>query len=140
MDKTGFVCSICHWTKKCSGCIIKPTDAPDFEEDFIQKCFIAIEWHSKTLSDGYNPAANEVVEHPSTRKETNEIDDQANYTTLDDCLTKFHKSEQLENETTCEKCNSPQIHFKRMEMFIPPPVLVIQLKRFQLYNNYWRKL
>ena len=75
MDKTGFVCSICHWTKKCSGCIIKPTDAPDFEEDFIQKCFIAIEWHSKTLSDGYNPAANEVVEHPSTRKETNEIDD-----------------------------------------------------------------
>ena len=75
VDKTGFVCSLCHWTAKCSGCIIMPTDAPHFEENFIQKCFIAIEWHSKTLSEGYNPVSNEVVEHASTRKQANEIND-----------------------------------------------------------------
>ena len=45
-----------------------PTDAPIFEEDFIKKCFIAIEWHAKILADGYNAVANEVVEHGSTRK------------------------------------------------------------------------
>ena len=27
-----------------------------------------------------------------------------------------------------------------MEIFIPPPVLIIQLKRFRLYGNQWRKL
>jgi len=27
-----------------------------------------------------------------------------------------------------------------MEMFIPPPVLIIQLKRFRLLGNQWRKM
>ena len=27
-----------------------------------------------------------------------------------------------------------------MEIFIPPPVLIVQLKRFRLYGNQWRKL
>ena len=68
VDRTGYVCALCHWTKKCSGCIFLPTDAPIFEEDFIRKCFIAIEWHAKILADGYNAIANEVVEHHSTKK------------------------------------------------------------------------
>ena len=40
-------------------------------------------------------------------------------------MTKFSKTEQLENESHCEKCKTPQVHFKRMEIFIPPPVLII---------------
>jgi len=140
VDKLGYACALCHWTKKCSGCIILPTDAPIFEEDLIKKCFIAIEWHSKQLAENYNAIANEVIEHASTKKKNLELVDQANYTTLDDCLTKFSKTEQLENETNCEKCKSQQVHFKRMEIFIPPPVLIIQLKRFRLYGNQWRKL
>lgn len=76
VDRTGYVCSLCHWMKKCSGCIILPTDAPIFEEDFIRKCFIAIEWHSKILDEGYNAMANEVVEHASTKKKAlNEVID-----------------------------------------------------------------
>ena len=140
VDRSGLVCGICHWLKKCSGCIVLPTDAPIFDEDFIKKCFLAIEWHSKSLSDGYNPVSNEVVEHASALKKTNEVVDQSNYTTLDDCLTKFHKTEQLENEVNCGKCKMKQVHFKRMEIFIPPPVLIIQLKRFRLYGMQWRKL
>ena len=135
VDQTGYACALCHWLKRCSGCLILPTDAPIFEEDFIKKCFIAIEWHSKQLADNYNAVASEVVEHASTKKRNNEMNDQANYSTLEDCLTKFHKTEQLENEVTCDKCKSPQVHFKRMEVFIPPPVLIIQLKRFRLYGN-----
>ena len=85
--------------------------------------------------------ANEVIEHASTRKKAHEVGASLqNYTTLDDCLTKFHKTEQLENEVNCEKCRTPQVHLKRMEIFIPPPVLIIQLKRFRLYGNQWRKL
>ena len=55
-------------------------------------------------------------------------------------MTKFHKTETLENEMACEKCKSSQYHLKKMEIFIPPPVLVIQLKRFRIYGNQWRKL
>ena len=120
--------------KKCSGCIILPTDAPIYEEEFIRKCFIAIEWHAKILDEGYNAVANEVVEHASTKLQAAAAVDQSNYTTLDECLTKFHKTEQLDNEVRCDKCNTRQIHNKKMEIFIPPPVLVIQLKRFRLYG------
>ena len=75
VDKTGYVCSLCHWMKKCSGCIINPVDAPIFEEELIRKCFIAIEWNSKILAENYNAIANEVVEHASTRKKNLEIND-----------------------------------------------------------------
>ena len=125
VDRQGYMCSQCHWTKKCNGCIIYPRDAPIYEEEMLSKCFLAIEWHSKSLAESYNPIANEVVEHASTRKKANEILDQSNYTTLDDCLPKFHKTEQLENETNCEKCKSNQVHYKSMKVFIPPPVLII---------------
>jgi len=94
-------------------------------EDMVKKSFLVIEWNTKILSEGYNNVANEVVEHASTRKKANEVFDQANYTTLDDCLAKFHKSEQLDNEVNCEKCESAQIHLKSLSISIPPPVMVI---------------
>merc|ERR1712176_752981 len=50
VDKTGLVCVLCHWMKRCNGCIITPQDAPMFEEDLIKKVFIAIEWHSGILA------------------------------------------------------------------------------------------
>jgi len=68
VDRQGYACSLCHWMKKCSGCVILPTDATIFEEDLIKKCFIAIEWHSKQLADNYNAVASEVIDHASTRK------------------------------------------------------------------------
>ena len=46
VDKTGYSCGLCHWIKKCNGCVIFPTDAPIFEEKLIRKSFIAIEWNS----------------------------------------------------------------------------------------------
>ena len=135
VDRGGYACSLCHWMEKCSGCVIEPTDAPTFEDSLHRKVFMAIEWHSSLLAENYNQTANEVVEHASTKERgALEAQEQHNYTTLDDCLTKFHKTEQLENETACETCKSPQIHFKRMEVMRPPPILVIQLKRFRQYG------
>ena len=55
-------------------------------------------------------------------------------------MTKFHRTEMLDNELKCERCRGKQIHYKRMEISIPPPVLIIQLKRFRLYGSQWRKL
>ena len=32
------------------------------------------------------------------------------------------------------------MHLKVMKIFMPPPVLIIQLKRFRMIGNQWRKL
>lgn len=78
----------------------------------------------------YNYSSSEVIEHSSVKVE---VDDAAtiNYTSLDDCLTKFHKPEILENEMRCNKCNDLTSHIIKQEIFRPPPVLIIQLKRFR---------
>ena len=86
VDRSGYACCLCHWTEKCSGCIIEPTDAPIFDENFHQKTFIAIEWHSSLLADNYNQTANEVVEHVSTKEKGMDDTQPVNYTTLDECL------------------------------------------------------
>lgn len=54
VDRQGFACSKCHWTEKCSGCIIEPNDAPVFIEDLINNSFLAIEWNGAILQEFYN--------------------------------------------------------------------------------------
>lgn len=116
VQKNGLSCSKCHWFKGCAGCIIEPNDAPQFIDDLGNEPTIVVEWHSETLNENYNSQANEVVEHSSVGLE---LDDTTvvNYTSLDDCLTKFHKPELLENEMRCNKCNDLTGHLKKMEIF-----------------------
>lgn len=70
------------------------------------------------------------------------LDDEGvvNYTSLDDCFARFHKQEILENEVKCDKCNKNTQHSKKLEVFMPPPVLIIQLKRFRQVGAHWRKV
>lgn len=63
VDKSGYACSRCHWTEKCSGCIVEPTDSPVFMDNLVENSFLAIEWCNTSLTDNYNQAAHEVVEH-----------------------------------------------------------------------------
>lgn len=55
-------------------------------------------------------------------------------------MMKFHKKELLDHQMHCSQCKENQMHFKRLEIFRLPPVLVIQLKRFKQAGNHWRKL
>ena len=121
--------------------MIEPCDPPLFIDDISQTVALALDWHSITLTDNYNPQVSEVIEHASVNQdnEANSIAAQ-NYTSLDDCLTKFHKPELLENEMRCKKCSDLTPHIKRLEIFIPPPVLIIQLKRFRQTGVVWRKI
>jgi hypothetical protein len=134
----GLGCSKCSWTKGCSGCIIEPSDVGLFL-GVSGHYAVVIEWHPETLTENYNPMASEVVEHSSVKLE---LDDASfvNYTSLDDCLQKFHKAEVLENEMRCVKCNDLTAHIKKLEIFRPPPVMIITLKRFRQVGNHWRKV
>ena len=84
---------------------------------------LAIEWNSSILENDYNMHANEVVEHATVNLELDEAE--THYTNLDDCLQKFHRTEILENEMKCAKCLVDTTHNKKLEIFRPPPVLII---------------
>jgi ubiquitin C-terminal hydrolase len=92
---------------------------------------MAIDWHPSTLVENYNPIVSEVVEHASVNLELDDNLGASNYTSLDDCIAKFHKPEILENEMRCKKCSDLTPHIKKLEIFMPPPILIIQLKRFR---------
>jgi ubiquitin C-terminal hydrolase len=81
-----------------------------------------------------------VIEHSSVSQEQEDSVNALNYTNLDDCLTKFHKTELLENEMRCKKCADLTPHLKKLEIFMPPPVMIIQLKRFKQIGVNWRKV
>ena len=138
----GMRCSKCSWTEQCAGCVILPVDMPRIVSDLGSPKMraIVVEWHSETLNEVYNQIVNEVIDHPSVKQQ--ELDDAAvvNYTSIDDCLSKFHRTEVLENEMRCSKCADLTPHLKKMDIFRPPPVLVITLKRFRQVGNHWRKI
>ena len=58
-----------------------------------------------------------------------------------DCLEKFREEEILEkqNKYFCEKCKAQIIAKKKIQIFRPPPYLIIQLKRFKYINNKFTK-
>lgn len=108
--------------------MIEPSDILIFinNKDYT----VVIEWHSDSLTTDYNSIASEVVDHSSVRADLDDANF-VNYTSLDDCLIKFHKPEVLENEMRCVKCNDLTPHIKKLEVSRPPPMLVITLKRFR---------
>jgi hypothetical protein len=65
------------------------------------------------------------------------------------CLDTFSRPETLDDESFCPRCSRPsgpdgdvtlRKHHKRMQLWRMPPVLVIQLKRFQHTRTAGRKL
>jgi len=49
---------------------------------------------------------------------------------LQQCFTVFTEEEQLANEFVCSACKQSEIMTKRMDFWTLPPILVVQLKRF----------
>ncbi len=138
VNRDGFTCSHCHWTQFCAGCVLPPTDT--VIEDFYMKSTIAIEWCSHLIEEEYNVSANEVISHESMAEK--DKGDESQQVMLDDCMRKFHEVEELkENEQIyCTRCKTHTDHLKNLEIFRPPPVLIVQLKRFKFTQNSRIKL
>ena len=73
------------------------------------------------------------------KKENEEEDD--GKLTLEKCLKKFSKEEQLEegNEWYCSKCKEHVLAKKKMELFYLPKILIICFKRFVKESIRWEK-
>lgn len=61
VDRSGHYCSVCHWTKKCSGHVIEPSNKP--VESFFKKSHLVLEWHSLMIERDYQPESKVVVKH-----------------------------------------------------------------------------
>lgn len=121
----------------CSGCIMSPSE--EVIDDFIQNMHIAIEWHSSLIEEDYDHQINEVIHHAST-EDKDILDD--GFINLEDCLRKFHEVEEIgkADHIYCANCKRLQGHLKKLEIFRPPPILIIHLKRFKFSNTFRNKL
>lgn len=101
VDRQGYNCSQCDWTKRCSGCVIEPSETV-LIYDWLTKCHLAIEWHSQTIETEFDLSVNEIIRHSSVDTISDKIDEKA--ISLEKCLALFHEADQLPKQSMCEDC------------------------------------
>jgi len=75
-------------------------------------------------------------EHPSCKENWENLNKPIS---LDQCMNWFTQEEDLGDEVYCSDCKKPEKTKKKMEIWQPPPIFIIHLKRFASYNNKWIK-
>ncbi|XP_006811225.1 ubiquitin carboxyl-terminal hydrolase 32-like [Saccoglossus kowalevskii] len=135
VQRDGITCAWCPWYRFCRGCKIDCVD-----DDFaVGSAYIAIDWDPTALHLRYQSSQERVVaDHDSvevSRKlQTEPID-------LDTCLKAFTKEEELGEDELwfCSKCKEHRQATKKLALWRLPPILIIQMKRFQYVNGRWVK-
>ena len=123
----------------CSGCRLS-----DFDDgvplQMVNLDTFAIDWHPTIFAEEFDRArAVAAVRHDSVRTCQEES---ARPLSLNDCIKAFSAPEKLEDDDAprCSKCKDWTPHMKRVEVFRPPPCLVIQLKRFKFTQQERSKI
>lgn len=155
-SREGRRCSICPWYECCIGCLV-PDDGDLTVVDNGDS--LAIDWHFAVdiATAGFGTRANQADNSSHGKGTTSrsrapgvEIKNhyscgvglkkgQADAITLEDCLDAFAEEEKIP-EAYCSKCKDFQVQTKRMSLWRLPPVVIIQLKRFQFTQHMRRKL
>eukprot|EP01038_Epipyxis_sp_PR26KG_P004301 gene4301-6097_t len=129
-------CSKCHWLTRCQGCVV-----PKRKDVFIELRdgeTLSIDWHYSVFEDVLDTVAScRIGRHVSVTKESSSMYDTKIH--LNQCLDKFTELESLEG-VVCPKCHSDQHMKKSFLLWRQPPLLIIQLKRFQFDRTSRRKL
>ena len=90
------------------------------------------------IENEYDPKSNEIMKHESTLEENELVEERK--ISLEDCLQQFHAVEKLTEQVYCSHCEEHTNSQKSLQNFRPPPVLIIQLKRFKQIDGQMRKL
>ena len=101
----GVCCSICHWSKRCYGCAIEPTDdsGPQLRGLLLRNTYIACEWDINFLEENNDPQGSNWQEHESVGKMQSEIEKPV---PLQDCFELMCKGDSL--TVNCTKCKQSQ--------------------------------
>jgi len=153
-SREGRRCALCPWYECCIGCLI-----PDENKSTVvtNGDSIAIDWHfavdvatagfgtriTEPSSSGKSSSLRgrlpgvEIKNHASCGVGVKQ--GEANAISLEDCLDAFAEEEKIP-EAYCSKCKDFRVQTKRMSLWRLPPVVIIQLKRFQFTQHMRRKL
>lgn len=163
----GSCCERCHWSTQCLGCIVPKASA--VISDFAMDETLAIDWdvdHLGTSADADDAADLEWLLTHGMLQSTHDHSSYAQYRqtnarALEQSLKLFCSTESV--EATCASCerlapssgatgasSPPHVtrppvlspHTKALSLWSVPPVLILQLKRFELApGTYaWRKV
>ncbi|XP_071178506.1 ubiquitin carboxyl-terminal hydrolase 32-like [Mytilus edulis] len=135
VQKDGLSCAWCPWHRFCRGCKLScNSDSFNFGSSFI-----AIDWDPTALHLRYQTSLERLCEeHESVEDSRRKQKEPIN---LDTCLQAFTKEEELGEDELyyCSKCKKHCLASKKLDIWRLPPILIINLKRFQFLNGRWVK-
>ncbi len=148
------VCSQCPWLSRCQGCVLPNSSALSLSLH-SGEC-LAVDWHFVVYEDILDvPAAAGIASHPSVKSEAATASETKVPLSL--CLDKFMEKEPLDG-VVCPKCKACHTNTssdggsdgrgagtsggmqKSFTIWRQPPVLIVQIKRFQFDRTSRRKL
>eukprot|EP01130_Rhizamoeba_saxonica_P011913 TRINITY_DN4974_c0_g1_i1.p1 TRINITY_DN4974_c0_g1~~TRINITY_DN4974_c0_g1_i1.p1 ORF type:complete len:830 (+),score=195.69 TRINITY_DN4974_c0_g1_i1:1684-4173(+) len=131
----GTCCPYCPWYKFCTGCEIEISDEVVGNE-FDHESTIAIDWKIdlKDLHYIRTESRSWYEQHPSIEEHWNKLNKPI---PLDRVVSWFNQEEDM--EVYCGTCEKDEHNIKKMDLWNTPPILIVHLKRFQFYNNRWKK-
>jgi hypothetical protein len=132
-------CYLCNWMDRCAGCVIPDNDMKGIPPlQLTDGQSIAIDWHFLVFEELLNTrAASALVVHSSVGQEKAVL--QETKIPLSKCLDKFNEQETLEG-IVCPTCHEDNTLKKSFMLWRLPPVLIVQLKRFQFDRTSRKKL
>ena len=70
VDISGTSCSICHWTKRCHGCMIPPDEnnASQLREVLLRNTYVACEWDIEFFDTYNDPKSMNCQDHQSVQE------------------------------------------------------------------------
>jgi ubiquitin C-terminal hydrolase len=154
--RDGRHCCTCSWFECCIGCTVPDNDETGIVMDSDS---LAVDWHFAVdmATQGFGTRSSPmdpISRQPQPTKPKLQYASIKNHhsvgvgsknpgpggsVTLDDCLDAFAKEERIP-DTYCSKCQDLRVQTKHMSLWRVPPILIIQLKRFQFTTNMRRKL
>jgi ubiquitin C-terminal hydrolase len=158
-SSTNNICSRCPWLAACQGCLI-PDDDTKISEFIGELTVLAIDWHVVIFEELLDTnIASDVRNHDTLVAEQNRSMVSGDIRIFHNqyllprwhrrlqkkclpfhcCLDKFTEVEKIE-DIMCPKCKTDTKMSKSLTLWRPPPILVVQLKRFQFDRQSRRKL
>ena len=140
IDVAGNNCSLCPWFAKCDGCAIVPTAANRDEVVEVRDGeTLAIDWHLAVYEELLDiNATNSMKNHESMsnraskqQQRNQKRNRERGGVSLYACLDKEFREEEDLEDIVCPTCKESGRMKKQFRLHRTPPVLIVQLKRFQ---------
>ncbi|KAK7088273.1 hypothetical protein V1264_022209 [Littorina saxatilis] len=135
--KDGITCAKCPWYRFCRGCRVECN--ADLFDAGRGGSFLAIDWEPTALHLRYQTSQERYYEEHESVEESRRL--QTEPIDLDTCLQAFTKEEELGEDELyhCSYCKKQVLATKKLDIWRLPPILVINLKRFQYMSGRWVK-